>query len=49
MSTSYISKEGELYEKFLINLQQLYDKYRDRDDLVKLEYKTSVYLADLIK
>jgi hypothetical protein len=47
MSTSYIPKEGEIYNRFSIDLQKLYNKYCDRDGLVKLKYKTSVYWTDL--
>ena len=47
MSTSYIPQEGEIHEEFIEGLKQLHQHYRNGDDLVYLQYQTSVYLTEL--
>lgn len=44
MSTSYIPKTGKPKEQFIDRLYKLYDKYRDEQGLVYLQYKTNVYI-----
>lgn len=43
MSTSYIPKTGKAKEQFIARLYKLYDKYRDEQGLVYLQYQTNVY------
>ncbi len=45
LSTSYISKEGEIHEQLINNLTNLSQKYSDERGFVYLQYKTSVYLT----
>jgi SAM-dependent methyltransferase len=47
LSASYIPKTGKAYELLIENLTQLHQEYRDENDLVYLQYKTSVYLSFL--
>ena len=47
MSTSYLPQEGRIHEKFVEELKQLYLDYRDRQDLVYLQYQTNLYLTEL--
>lgn len=48
MSTSYIPKTGEVVEEFIKKLKELYDRYRDNENLVYLKYNTNVYLSSLL-
>lgn len=47
MSTSYIPQQGEIHDRFIQDLKQLYQQYCDRHGLVYLQYRTSVYLTEL--
>ena len=48
MSTSYIPREGERHDKFIQDLNRLHQDYRDEQGFVYLQYKTSVYLTELL-
>lgn len=50
LSASYIPKQGAAYDRLLIDLQQLCDRWtvRSNDGLVYLAYQTHVYLAELL-
>lgn len=48
MSTSYIPQEGEKHDKFIQDLNQLYQQYCDEQGFVYLQYKTSVYLTEVL-
>jgi SAM-dependent methyltransferase len=48
MSTSYIPKEGEVYQQLMSDLQQLFEEYCDENGAVSLVYQTEVYLAEPI-
>jgi ubiquinone/menaquinone biosynthesis C-methylase UbiE len=46
MSTSYIPQSGEKHSRFIQDLHQLHQKYRDDKGLVYLQYQTSLYFTD---
>lgn len=46
MSTSYIPQSGERHQKFVRDLNQLYECHRDEKGLVYLQYQTNLYLAE---
>lgn len=46
MSTSYIPRSGEKHQKFVRDLNQLYERHRDRKGLVYLQYQTHLYLTE---
>lgn len=47
MSTSYIPQNGEIHDRFIRDLNQLHQQYRNERGLVYLQYQTSVYLTEL--
>ena len=47
MSTSYIPQEGETHQQFIEDLKRLHQHYRDCQELVYLQYQTSLYLTEL--
>jgi ubiquinone/menaquinone biosynthesis C-methylase UbiE len=47
MSASYLPQTGTAHQKLVTDLTNLYQKYQDAQDLVYLQYKTSLYLAEL--
>lgn len=48
MSTSYIPQQVAIAAKFIRDLEQLYEQYKNSDGLVYLKYQTSVYLTSLL-
>ncbi|MGF1590617.1 MAG: class I SAM-dependent methyltransferase [Pleurocapsa sp.] len=47
LSASYIPRTGQAHQLLIENLTQLHQEYRNENDLVYLQYKTSVYLSYL--
>lgn len=47
MSNSYIPQEGKVHDQFIQDLTNLHQRYSDKQGLVYLQYKTSVYLTEL--
>lgn len=46
LSSSYVPKEGEKWERLKGELERLYEKYRDERGEVKMRYVTKVYGAE---
>ena len=47
MSTSYIPQTGAKHARFIQDLTDLHQQYCDKEGLVYLQYKTSLYLTEL--
>ena len=46
-SASYIPTQGAEADAILTNVQELYHKWKDEQELVYIEYRTDVYLAEI--
>ena len=45
-SNSYTPKEGVAFDRLMLDLEQLFDRFKDERGLVYLNYATSVHLAE---
>jgi SAM-dependent methyltransferase len=46
-SNSYTPREGVLFDRLMLDLEQLYDRFRNDRGFISLKYSTSVHLAAL--
>ena len=48
-SSSYLPREGKLYEQLISDLQDLFQNFSYKQDYVSMVYRTNVYISEVVK